>query len=971
MRPLLLIALVCLLSVLLLPSGLPTAQAQATTTLYQNFDDLDDISYTLVRGTVGGGETGNGVRSNGGSGNSAVNDAAMNAPLHIILDIPSWCVLQSITWRESGTRAQSQAFNQLFLHRELLDSGGLSHWFTINAGFDFAWRTASIVPAEFPWSEGGAYGPGGQVQLYYGGSNTGDTLIFDTFEMVCEGGQPLIRPFSLEDELNASNNPLDGAAETDVPMGDYRWAQDRTSALYIGAFKSPYMVAARSSRSHAPVLAAGDGVIESVEPFSKSWCANSSELLTVDRCIFALPTSFNVANFLMFYISDIISNAGLVRLRLNDGSLIEYFVDNPARYVHPGLVVRGGCILGESIPFKSGLAEGKGALEFLIDTIRVGLGGVLTAGIGDTDQPGVIFMFRPSDEPILSPGSKLLDELTVYAEVDQACNVDPELADCLTSNPQMTDGDGWTSFGQVTWLPNSGGALLAPGASVFQSLNLIETPYTVKALVNPVFDGGSNHRLRLQLGTLSDNYTIDSSGIGGVPYQLTGDPDPDYGGMGYTVGVTNTGTSNIIVKYVCVEAGETGQPTGCTFTNPTFESDLSGWTPSDASVVWRQGSAYIPIGQHLTQGAPLPPGSYVLEFDVRIAFDPLTYTGGGGISVNVYRPDGASGNYPLDINWNRPGGGGYPITAQRVTITFEQIAPAGNFVRFEPVLDTPATGIMGIFLDRACLYLTSQGPSDGGGQCARPSAPISSEVGAWTAWHWANLNRFFTCDLMILLTQQYNFIQTSTNTLLMTVRWFMASINYTATWLGSDFVPWLNGHFRNIAIGQVTTIDGSGGASLWDVLLAYLNGFSDVALAVINEVIAPYMDILVQVADVLLWAFTGATQLLLAVAKLIVIATVQLIVIIFSSFTTARDTLSAFALAFNSVPVTTIEGLPQCGTDPRSHGFCIALWILDNTIFSGSGRLIMPLLVSIGSIHLLIWVIERYKKLITDIRLMA
>lgn len=954
-RLILMLSAVCLLSIVAAhPAG---AQGNPTVNRVINFDDLEEMEYTIVHGgkVSGVGNGGAALRSTTGYG-PALDDNSYYSRVQVDIHIPVWCLATNITWQRR-TLSGGPLSNPGYTEQQVsLNPDGSPFWehFATVGGIEWATVTANVntMPVQ----------PNGTFQILYGSNQSGDDVRIDNITVTCEQvPYPLIRPFSLADELNAENTPLEGATETAIPLGDYRWAQDRTSALYVGAFKSPYMVAARSYRPGAPVLAAGDGIIESVEPFSKSWCANSSELLTEDRCIFALPTAFNQGNFLLFYVSELIPDSGLVRLRLDNGELIEYFVNNPERYVHPGLVVKGGCILGESFTFNTGIAQAAGLLSSLIDLIRAGLGQLVTADIGG-ENVGVTFMFRPSDEPILSPGNKLLDDLTEYAEVDQACNVNPDLADCLTFNPQMTDGDGWTSFGQVTWMPNSGGALLAPGASIYQTLSLTDISYTAKALVNPVFGGGGEHRFRLQLGTLNNEFTVDSSGIGGVPYQLVGNPDPDYGGLGYTVGVTNTGPSNIIVKHICVEAGETAEPTSCTFTNPTFENDLSGWTPSNSSVIWRNGSAYIPIGQHITQGAPLPPGDYVLDFDVRIAFDPATYTGGGAVSVNVYRPDGASGNYPLDITWNQIGGAGYPITAQRLSITFAQIAPAGNFVRFEPVLDTAATGILGIWLDRACLYLTTQGPSDGGGQCARPSSPISADVGAWTSWHWANLNRFFTCELMITLNGQYEFIQRSTNTGLMSVRWFMASMNASGTWLGSDLMPWLNGHFRNMAVGQVTTVNNqsSGGAGVWDVLLAVVGIFRDALQSFTNTlttVLPSLLGIVYNVAQIVFTIVLGAISFVLA-----------LVTRVAGLLNTTGTLLGTIVTAYNTATPVSIPLLPQCSAvDPRTQPACVIFWMLDNTLFSGLGEVFVPLLLSIMSIHLVLNIIIDIRKTVIEL----
>lgn len=939
MRPLLLIALVCLLSVLLLPSGLPTTRAQQLIEpdWCYTFDFTDPagqqgwapmaLSADIAAGWSGGAAvfySGAGwglATDNWGaywSGGTIGIQQAFEASITGIQYQPETSDIGiRIFWRNSMT---NPAYAQP-PHVEWTGTAGNTYYFAT----PFEVTTGLQVGLSKNFSFSTAYR---MTQLYLEGVGTNP---FPTNEC---GDDGLIRPFSLADE-----NPAWGLRDFDVPGFSF-------SVLQLGAMiQGNYDIVAGSLSENDYVLAPASGQVLTVEPIEDIDCG----LLTIiwaDKCIFLRPKEPSdplvYTGGIEAFVFDTRQDIYKVGVLTDEGYLLQYIVADADSYVHPGLLIDPNCILGRAVPI-SGLVEAVPVLSALVGAVS-GFNVEVLAG-EPVGNPGVTIIRW------LNPG-KGLGLFTEYGNPDEACNGDQDLATCLTFNPKLQqDGDGWDPIGQVTWLPD--GALVTPGATIGQSLNLADTNYTVIASVNPVFSGDNNHQFLLQLGTLTQTFQIDSSGIGGTTYQLTGDPEPDYGGVGYTVRLTNTGTSNLIVKYICVEAGAANEPTTCTFTNPTFESDLSGWTPSDASVVWRQGSAYIPIGQNITQGAALPPGSYVLEFDVRIAFDPLTYTGGGAVSVNVYRPDGASGNSPLDINWNQIGQPGYPNIPQRITITFTQIAPAGNFVRFEPVLDTPATGITGIFLDRACVYLTSQGPGDGGGQCARPSAPISSEVGAWTAWHWANLNRFFTCDLMILLTQQYNFIQTSTNTILMSIRWFMASITYTSNWAGTDLFPWLGGHFRNMAVGQVTMVNQESNAGFWDVLIA-----------IIESIIQPILDLI-------LWIIGEAARLLLWVIQALLSLILQVISLLLNIILLGMQVLTSLISAFNAAPIAPISNLPQCGLNPQSHGFCVALWILENTIFSGPGALMIPLIVAISSIHLLIWVLAEYQRVIRRIGMLS
>jgi hypothetical protein len=234
--------------------------------------------------------------------------------------------------------------------------------------------------------------------------------------------------------------------------------------------------------------------------------------------------------------------------------------------------------------------------------------------------------------------------------------------------------------------------------------------------------------------------------------------------------------------------------------------------------------------------------------------------------------------------------------------------------------------------------------------------PTNSDVGAWTAWHWHNLNRFYTCTLMTFLNQQYKFFQETARTILLTTRWFMSSITYSAGWFGSDLIPWMNGHFGNIAVGQVTNITQTGNAGFWDFLIA-----------IVNQVLGPIVQALQQIVTALLGIVGQGAELLFLIIRTLFGLGLQVIALLISTFLIGQDALITVISAFNAVPLAPLDNLPQCGFNPQSHPFCVALWILENTIFSGPGALIIPLLVAIGALHLLIWVVAEYQRLIRRI----
>jgi len=131
----------------------------------------------------------------------------------------------------------------------------------------------------------------------------------------------------------------------------------------------------------------------------------------------------------------------VVTLETTEGDVLQYLVKNASNYIHVGLEVQGGCILGESIAVSSFNQEFGSAIADLIRSIFGGLAGTGADVVLDARQSGEGVMFMQW----VDSTENLLDRLLIYNNPTSACNADPALALCLTDNPQLTEnGQGWT-----------------------------------------------------------------------------------------------------------------------------------------------------------------------------------------------------------------------------------------------------------------------------------------------------------------------------------------------------------------------------------------------------------------------------------------------------------------------------------------------------------------------------------------------
>jgi hypothetical protein len=763
------------------------------------------------------------------------------------------------------------------------------------------------------------------------------TFYFAPIEGCEPPGGGLIRPFSVEDE-NLTWGIFDNS-----DLVDYlpQWTDFLT-------FSDPDLVYAIAQNSDAYVMAAGDATVTNIVPFYPGECGGLG--LISDICLVALPSSGVIDFDLPWKLYKASSTADLwqVTITLDDsGDQLIYIVRSAHQYVHMGLHISGGCILGKAIPLEGGddvLNVVKAACvpcAVFLDLFE------LTGDGPDPDVQGLAWVAKIDPEAIIGY-APLAADLTAYASPDQACNIDPRFTDCMVSDPSLKDPDQWETDGPAEWFTTGVG--LDPGGSVYQQINLEDsTSYHMIISLVPdplILLGNSTGEVSLYLGDQSQSFTVSPGDDG--QYEMIVTPAPDYGGQFYTVRVTNTGSVWLNITGICIgEDGAQLVPSDCLVQNPSFDYDLSSWTAS-SGVEWSYGKAWVPSGDTLTQEITLPPGDYQISIEVFVWTNP-GWDGTGDISLDVTWPgEMTPDTIATDPTWNLPGHLGFPATPETLTNTITIGSDTTGDLILEPG-SSENEDILGLKIDRVCI---SEQGTDGRfhSTCDVVPEPADNTIGPWISYHWQQLNRFFQCDLMVFLNKQLRIIQAFFKTSTYTMRYFIAFVQKGGDWSKLYFFPWINGHFRNMAVGQVTTVTQSGGANFWDVLIALINGVVAPIISSVTQVISLLTALIGQAAGLLFTLITGIITLFL-----------QLINSILALLQLGQQLLASLITAYNDATPTAIPGAPDC-SNPQSGPFCMAIWVLDNTIFSGPGIAIIPIMVGILSIHLILWVVSDLKK---------
>ncbi len=542
---------------------------------------------------------------------------------------------------------------------------------------------------------------------------------------------------------------------------------------------------------------------------------------------------------------------------------------------------------------------------------------------------------------------------------------------CLNLDQQFRQPARWATTGQVEFREQ--GVIVYPGARLTAAASLFldaanSYNITVFAKSLTTYAGA----FKVNLGESSFNFTV-APGAGPAIFQAPADnPDPDEG-LFYSLGVINTGMSPLLFTSLCVDDGTRSlKPGRCLFINPSFDG-----TP--ATVSWQttgtvtdgEAPGYIKLadGAAISQNVklyptdPEHPHQYLLYAHVTVGpaarsayennlvdtisleykfpqtgdFEPIQSPAGTDQPLvgTLFTQSGYNASFLPN---------GYTVFRTYITVSdvtddvFTFRANSSNPDILVYVTELCIDDTFAHHEDYPWLPIWDLDP-----QCSYIAIPTTNDFGAWTYWHWQNLEQFFRCDLMKLLNRMFNTMWAGYKLLQWQIVYWQSLIMQTNQWFSTDLFPWLDGHFRNIAVGQITNIEGGSGAGFWDVLLAIVN--------LIWPIVSLITSTLGAAATLLLSVITGVIAFVVSLAS-------QALAILQQ----ATGLLGTLISAYNNAPPETLPGMPSCTANPKGHPLCIAWWVLDNTIFSGPGALVIPVITGVLSIHLVLWVVGELKR---------
>jgi hypothetical protein len=656
-------------------------------------------------------------------------------------------------------------------------------------------------------------------------------------------------------------------------------------------------------------------------------------------------------------------NVWFVRLLAGTGEEFIYFVEAADVYLTEGQPITAGCVMGRTFQVE----PGSNPPEFLT-------------------EPGLAIVVVRNDGVII-PSVNLF---SIEPVESAACNINPDNANCM-GDVQLNDPAEWQSSSGVIW--NEPGYTILGGfnAHIRTTLNLdpAQKPELVVVLRG---HGGGNGNFELTLGQTTIEFSV-SEAAGFQTFTIPGaehEPDGDF----YTVRVLNDGTSTLDIQSICVRFTDDGEgnpvdnpdpPPTCIFANNTFNDGTGSWSVSSTEP--GTGEIHVQSGGTFAQNVSVPAGTYDLVVVAAIwHYNQFTPDDQDTDDVDIEYDFGA-GSVPLDTHT-------YGEFAQNnnVVVFSTSLVVASDttddFV-FEVTLNSPATGVRGLAIRSVCIGNEGEGGSgegeggDGDGGLFEPNCtgdittPSGSDVGVWLSWHWSQLNKFYRCELMVLLNSLYKFLQQSWITTTWSIRWSQAATVYTVNWFGRDFVGWLGGHLNNIAIGQVTTINTESGdtcGNLFCLLQTVSEGIQGLGTSIVDG-IRDVLELLIGGLHDLLSTLLGMIQQLLnfflGAAGLVIGLAVQFVALLFRLMVIAAELFQLLIQAVVTVVNAWIQAtpedlIPSCALDQTSAR-CMIFYITERTVFTESGALFMPTLAGGIYLALILWVIRRVTSALRDL----
>lgn len=846
--------------------------------------------------------------------------------------------------------------------RPIAISGGDIHW-VIMDGADNLWsqNIGTVAPATITSSGTSSGWTGNTINIaIWAEDSQGDvgSVVIHDLRMSGIGTAPddcpavddpppeeegLTRPLQPLDRLFAVQSIQEGTIE-----GTIRLANE---AVIFGAKKD------------AKVSAVIDGTVTQIEDLTPARCyelfdpAVAANLLDAtaayDNCRVTLVADFFSAGDYVNMFSPINNPppAYVIHIEGTDGREYLQIATHVDDYVYEGQTVMAGCWLGLALSIPSVSAGTVGTVVSLYLPIT----GALIQVFGQDSQPfealtavwviDTVYI-DASEEYILDPSDSA------------PCNTPEGYEGCM-GDSRLEDPSAWQSSNSVSW--TDPGAMMAPGSFIAATfnLNLERDPVVlVGAVAAPMAV------LEVQLGDNIEpiNYVLGTTEI----EVAAGDPDE---GSFFTVRLENVGSEPARISFICIlhdrdPAGDITQRPDipntkvCQVIDASFDAGLTEWTKTGTATA-DDGSILMATAATLNQPLTLKAGNYTLSIVTEL------WT----ISTYVHSDTNVTGGITMNYAWPATtdvsmGTKTYASYAQHKTQTFTATIVVASdetgSIRLKPTIASAPTGLSGVRISSACLTKAGTVPGgDGDGlitpTCGAIPSPslANTSFGTWTSWLWAQLNKFYRCELIKVLNQMLTVMTNFFRTALWSIRWNQAAAIRTGNFISSGFY-WLNGHLHNIAVGRVYYVEGSEFESYGDI--------GDVLLGGLSSVIEAFVDLLQRLIDFFFYMLSLVFQVALSLIVALVRLGIILIGLIIGAIGQFFDLINALFFAWNNSTASPIAGLPMCAVEPKEAPVCIFLWTLENTIFSGRGFLFIPFMIAYGSAELLLWAIAKFSR---------
>jgi len=625
-------------------------------------------------------------------------------------------------------------------------------------------------------------------------------------------------------------------------------------------------------------------------------------------------------------------DAQIVHILSDSGVLYKQMVNNADNYVTMGQTVTAGCWIGRAVVAQ----DVQGNIQNITATWSM-------------EDDGITYSTVSINEIPIAP----------EPPESNACNTPDGYTQCL-GDYNVRDSSKWNATGTVQ-NNLSGGVVLFPGSSIAGTFNLDST----REPKLTIGQWNTPSQVTLQLGqtTLTTTFQYGKAGIDASTHS------PDAGSL-YTVKITNSGQTMFGLDYICVEhtkddAGDPipDEPTTpdpgdpippdnnpadvdtCAFFNHAFNYGSESWTIS-AGVEPTTGGLNVPDNETISQSVTITETSTLSIIASLWTFNNFAFTETLTRRFEL-EYDTGSGYTVID----NPTLGEFALN-NNVMVYQASVASFSGDITIKADLVGAQTGVRGITIQSVCLnaddtVLPTADDVTGifEAQCDQQIPTATGEdLFTWIPWLWSHLNKFFQCDLMIILNEMYRISVDFFNLFGWVSRYGMGLADMSIDWFGQQFVPWLDGHLSNIAVAAGGFDEVSPECDLF--FCTIYEGFD-------------LIGSLIELVEGLLGAFLEFIQGMIDFG-------LQVLNAIFNILNSFRAFFDAVISAYLQAEPADFPFLPTCSINRKSSGFCILLWILENTVLSGSGALFIPLLISYGGIMWLLWAIIEIKKVVNQ-----